>query len=215
MEGIRARNIVFDGILAYADRYILGMRNELYLLSIYGNSQSVNAILGAAAQFRPLRVQLAGEPLEKLNPEEVQMQEFRKSGQYVLAQRVQDYSNRRICHFQSKRVSYGRAHGIWYDSLAAVRSNPGSDCIVVGENEEEAARRLFAVLDSRPIPLLAHWSETLIEMLVAGGHVCELLCHGCYAYLLRYDEPAILDLIGKGISNGQLMFSWPQLVTVS
>lgn len=202
-DGIIPRNVIFDGILGYTDRYVLGTHNELYLLSIYGSTQSVNAILGAAAQHRPLRIQLAGEPLARLNPEILQDSQFRANSQYVIAQREQDYSNRRTCQFQSKRLSYGRAHGIWYDLLVDVNA-AASDFIVVGRTRQEAQTRLYQSIDSRPIPLLPQWNMTLVEMLEGEGFAVELLCHGCFAYLIRYDEPGILDLIGKGIAHGQL-----------
>jgi hypothetical protein len=189
-----ARNIFFNDIVAFSDRYVIGNHNDLFFLSIYGNTQSVNAILSAAANYRALEVQLTGEPLEKLSPELA-----RKSpgDQYITVERA-NKEIARICNFKSQRLSWGRAHGFWFDVLCDLRSS-GTDFVVIGNDKEEAQLKLYQVLDSRPIPLLESWKDKLIEILELSGYADELISFGCHAYLVRYDENGIISLLSNGI----------------
>lgn len=191
---MEAKNIIFSDIVAYSDRYVLGNHNELFFLSIYGNTQSVNAILSAAAGYKTLEVQLSGDPLEKLNPELT-----RKSlgDQYITVERA-NKEVMRECSFKSQRLSWGRAHGIWFDTLCDLRA-ADQDFIVIGRNRTDAQEKLFRVLDSRPIPLLESWKDKLIEMLEIAGYADELISFGCHAYFVRYDEAGIISLLSNGI----------------
>ncbi len=189
-----AKNVFFNEVVAYTDKYVIGNHHELFYLSIYGNTQSVNAILSAAAAFRELDVQLSGEPLEKLNPE---LARKTAGDQYVIAERASDDCARE-CNFKSQRLSWGRAHGIWFDTLCDLRILD-KDFIVIGNDRLDAQEKLYRVLDSRPIPLLPDWKDKLIEMMELSGYADELISFGCSAYLVRYDEQALLSLLSNGI----------------
>jgi hypothetical protein len=191
------RNVIFDGISAYADQFAIDKNGEPAFLSLYGNSQSISAILAAAVAGRSLQVQTSGQPFEKLQI----IENLPKPENYLLVQRPQHYESQ--VHIKSAAVSWGRAHGIYYDSLCVLRETK-QDFIAIAKSEEEARNKLFRTLDSRPLPILNQWRDPLIEMLEEEGHINELQTYGCSAFRVYYDEEAILKIISFAIKTHSL-----------
>ena len=191
---INVANVIYDGIAAYSDRYAISRNNELFFLSLYGSSQSVYAIGSAACTYYSIHLQTSGAPAEKLDRSAILFDEKN----YVLASRSHRYGS--TVNMKTVRTSWGRAHTIWYDSRCNLKASE-DEIIVIGKDPAEAELRFMDTLDSRPIPLLPTWKHLLIEKLETVGILEPLISFGCTAYLLRYMEDEILQIISEGISN--------------
>ncbi len=191
------KNVIFQGIAAYADQFAVSKEGDLYYVSLYGNTQAVNGILAGIVQHSAVEVQLTGEPFEKLQP----YTRIENKENYITARRTwaEDFKT----HMKSVPLSWGRCHGVFWDDRCNLRQTK-KDFVVIGADEIDSRRRIFATLSARPIPLLECWQDVLFEILKEDGIITDLLSYGCCAYAFSYQEERILELIGDTIRSKSL-----------
>ncbi|MCI0605335.1 hypothetical protein L0156_20315 [bacterium] len=188
------KNVIYQGIAAYADQFAVSKEGGLYFLSLYGNTQAVNGILAGIVQHSAIEVQLAGEPFQKLQP----YARIDNSKNYIAARR--NWAEDSKTHIKSVPLSWGRCHGVFWDDRCVLRQTK-KDFVVIGADETDSRKRIFATLSARPIPLLESWQDVLFEILKEDGIITDLLSYGCCAYAFSYQEERILELIGDAIRS--------------
>ena len=191
------RNVIYQGIAAYSDQFALSREGDLYYLSMYGSTQSVNAILAALTQGNAVAVQLSGEPFPKLQS----IAQISNSRNYITARR--NWSEDIKTHIKSVPLSWGRCHGIFWDDRCILRQTK-KDFVVIGADETDSRQRMFATLCARPIPFLPIWQDVVFEIFKEAGNITELLSYGCCAYVFNYEEERILEVIGDAIRSNSL-----------
>jgi len=194
-NGVAMKNLIINGVTVYTDRYAIQRdSNTVYFLSVCGHTQAVNSVLAAVASHDTARVQFRGDPVPKLNTE------FEpERSDYVNVSR--NYGSR--AKILSRPVSWGRAHGLFYDASCNLREANGF-FVAIGSTMAEVEEKVYRVLDSKPIPLVPEWQEWLITTLRCENIMEPLLTHGCEAVIVEYEEERILELIREGISGGAI-----------
>lgn len=193
------RNIVMasenGNVSVYADRYAVDRNGTIYFLSVCGQTQAVNAVLAGVTNSCEVDIQVSGEPVPKLG------MDIDTGEGYIKAARRYGKGSA----VKSRPISWGRAHGIYVDAMCRLKEVDG-DFVVIGESREEVNEKIYAVLDSMPIPLIPEWKRYLLDIMDLEGYIEPLETHGCAARV-GCDEEEILRLLSSGIAEGAISVS--------
>lgn len=194
------RNVVMAGekgkVSVYADRYAIDSSGTIYFLSVCGQTQAVNAVLAGITNSSEVDIQMSGEPVPKLG------MDIDTGTGYIKAARRYGKGSA----VKSRPISWGRAHGIYVDAMCRLKEVDG-DFVVIGDSMEEVNGKIYAVLDSMPIPLLSEWKRYLLDIMEMEGHIEHLETYGCAAARIVCDEEEILRLLSSGIADGTISVS--------